>query len=472
VLYRYSEVFRSLLLVADLALVSASWLAAYWIRFHTGLEDLHPALASPLGVPDVRQYELPLLVVVPLWWVLFRRRGLYEARRTRSLLGEAGAVIQATLVGVLLLVALTFFVRSYFYSRVVIAIFTLLSASSIVALRIAGRLALRSLRKRGYNLRYVLVVGGGVLAEELLRRIDEHPEAGLRVRCLLTEGDVPRRLGEDVELRQGYGRLKEVLHAERIDQVILALPREQWDRLEKLLRDLDDEVAGVMLAPDLLDLSTLHASVEDMDGLPLINLRQSPMEGWARIQKRSLDLAVSGVALLLLSPLFALIALAVWLGSGRPVLYAQERMGLDGRVFRAFKFRTMVPNAEDESGPVWTTRDDPRRTRLGAFLRRTSLDELPQLWNVLKGEMSVVGPRPERPVFIEEFRREIPGYMLRHKVKAGLTGWAQVHGWRGDTSLNERVEHDLYYIQHWSMGLDLRILLMTIWRGLFHRNAY
>jgi len=180
----------------------------------------------------------------------------------------------------------------------------------------------------------------------------------------------------------------------------------------------------------------------------------------------------SGLALLVAAPVLAVIALAIRITAGRPVLYAQERMGLDGRVFRMVKFRTMISDAEAESGPVWTVPDDPRRTRLGSFLRRTSLDEFPQFWNVLRGDMSLVGPRPERPIFIEQFRREIPGYMLRHKVKAGLTGWAQVHGWRGNTSLHERVEHDIYYIQNWSLGLDLRIILMTVWRGLLHRNAY
>ncbi|HVH05717.1 MAG TPA: exopolysaccharide biosynthesis polyprenyl glycosylphosphotransferase, partial [Myxococcota bacterium] len=175
---------------------------------------------------------------------------------------------------------------------------------------------------------------------------------------------------------------------------------------------------------------------------------------------------------LALSPLLALASIAVWLSSGLPLLYRQERMGLDGRVFRMAKFRTMRPDAEKETGPVWTTEDDPRRTPIGRFLRSTSIDELPQLWNVLRGDMSLVGPRPERPVFIERFRREIPGYMLRHKVRAGVTGWAQVHGWRGDTSLHERIEHDIYYIQNWSLGLDVRILLMTLWKGWVNRNAY
>jgi exopolysaccharide biosynthesis polyprenyl glycosylphosphotransferase len=204
--------------------------------------------------------------------------------------------------------------------------------------------------------------------------------------------------------------------------------------------------------------------VEDFDGLPVINLRESPLVGWAAIQKRAFDVGVSALLIALAAPVMGVIALAIRLSSGAPVLYRQERMGLDGHVFRMLKFRTMVHDAERDTGPVWARRDDPRETRIGSFLRRTSLDELPQLWNVLSGDMSLVGPRPERPVFIEQFRREVPGYMLRHKVKAGLTGWAQVHRWRGDTSLHERIEHDLYYIRNWSFGLDIRILLMTLWR--------
>jgi exopolysaccharide biosynthesis polyprenyl glycosylphosphotransferase len=196
------------------------------------------------------------------------------------------------------------------------------------------------------------------------------------------------------------------------------------------------------------------------------------MVGWAGIQKRLFDIAATSGVLLAAAPLMALIAIALRITSGRPILFAQERMGLDGRVFRMLKFRTMPIDAEAETGPVWNTADDSRATPLGSLLRKTSLDELPQLWNVLRGDMSLVGPRPERPVFIEEFRREIPGYMLRHKVKAGLTGWAQVHGWRGNTSLHERIEHDIYYIQNWTLGLDIRILMMSLWRVWFQRNAY
>jgi exopolysaccharide biosynthesis polyprenyl glycosylphosphotransferase len=217
---------------------------------------------------------------------------------------------------------------------------------------------------------------------------------------------------------------------------------------------------------------TLRSSVDDLDGLPMISLREGPLMGWAAVQKRVFDLIVSSACVMATSPFLLMIAAAVFFTSGRPIFYSQKRMGLDGKVFDMLKFRTMETGAESFSGPVWTEEKDPRRTALGSFLRRTSLDELPQLWNVLRGDMSLVGPRPERPFFIEQFRGEIPGYMLRHKIKAGVTGWAQVHGWRGNTSIHERVEHDIHYIQNWSLALDVRILVMTLWRGLIHRNAY
>jgi exopolysaccharide biosynthesis polyprenyl glycosylphosphotransferase len=465
-LYRYSEVFRGLLVVADAALVAASWLAAWWLCFASGWVHVSAA-APPLG-----EHAALLAAILPLWLLLLRGRRLYQPQRTGSLLHEAGAVIQATAMGVVLLVALTFFAGSPLQSREVVAAFTGLAPVSVIAFRVSGRLGLRALRRRGLNLRYVLVVGAGQLAEEIVERIHAHPEAGLRVLGVLADagrGGRPSVAG--IPIVGGVSQLKEVLHrGDRVDQVIIALPQSETASLEKVLADLDDEVVGVKLVPDLLHVMTLRSSIESLDGLPMIGLRESPMVGWAVVKKRAFDL---GVCAVLAAPALALagaVAVAVWLGCGRPVLYRQERTGLDGRVFRIVKFRTMEPDAERETGPVWTGPDDPRRTRLGAWLRRTSLDELPQLWNVLRGDMSLVGPRPERPVFIEEFRRQVPGYMLRYKVKAGLTGWAQVHGWRGDTSLHERVEHDLYYVQNWSLGLDVRILLMTLFRA--GRNAH
>ena len=463
-LYRYSEVFRTLMMVADLALITVAWLGAYWLRFHAGIP-------APLGTPDFNDYAVALVVILPLWWWLMHRQGLYEPKRLGTLVREGLDILRVTATGMLLLVAISFFIRSQSYSRGVVLIFSAASPALIMGLRVILRTGLRRARSRGYNLRYVLVVGAGRLAEEIIRRIDDHPEAGMRVEGVLADGVLGRELC-GVPVLGGYGDLKQGLERERIDQVIIALPREEWQHLDKILADLDDEVTSVKLAPDLLHILTLRSSVESLDGLPIISLRESPLVGWASVQKRVFDLVGSSLLLALAAPLLLVISLAIPVSSAGPVLYSQRRMGLDGRVFRMFKFRSMAHGAEDEAGAVWARPNDPRRTRLGTWLRRFSLDELPQLWNVFKGDMSLVGPRPERPVFIEEFRREIPGYMLRHKVKAGLTGWAQVHGWRGDTSLHERIEHDIYYIQNWSLGLDVQILLMTLWRGIFDRNAY
>jgi Undecaprenyl-phosphate glucose phosphotransferase len=463
--YRHSEIFRSLFIAADLSIVGLAWLAAYALRFHAGLP-------APLGVPALELYLQPLLVIVPLWFVLFRARGLYEPMRTGSLLTEVGQVIRATGTGVVLLVALSFFVRSASYSRGVVILFALMSAGGVIAMRTGLRFGLRQLRRRGYNLRFAVVVGGPDLTREVIQRIHEHPEVGIRVTGVLCDAAAGRRSElEGVRVVGGYAALKPLLHAERVDQVIVALPRDESVQLDKVLRDLDDEMVSVRIVPDLMHVMSVGSSVEDLAGLPVISLRESPMVGWRSVQKRVFDLGVASLGLAFALPVMAGVAVAVALTSGRPVFYSQLRMGLDGRVFRIWKFRTMVPEAEADTGPVWAEVDDERRTALGSWLRRSSFDELPQLWNVIRGDMSLVGPRPERLAFIEEFRREVPGYMLRHKVKAGLTGWAQIHGWRGNTSLHERIEHDIYYIQNWSLELDIRILLLTLAGGFFHRNA-
>ena len=464
-LYRHSEVFRSLLVVADLAVVALAWLGAYYLRFHAGID-------APKGIPPFEIYLRPVLVIVPLWYWLFQARGLYDPMRAGSLLVEAGKVLRATATGVVLLVAMSFFIRSESYSRGVVLAFSALSAVGVIGLRTAARFTLRRLRRRGYNLRFAVVVGGPDLAREVIARIHGHPEAGIRVTRVLCDSAAGRLDEIDgVPIGGGYAALKPLLRSERVDQVIVALPRDESMQLDKVLRDLDDEMVSVRIVPDLIHAMSIGSSVEELAGMPVISLRESPMVGWASVQKRAFDLAVASVAMVFALPLMIAIAGAIAVTSGRPIFYRQHRMGLDGRVFEIWKFRTLVPDAEADTGPIWAQIDDERRTRLGAWLRWSSFDELPQLWNVIRGDMSLVGPRPERLAFIEEFRREVPGYMLRHKVKAGCTGWAQIHGWRGNTSLHERIEHDIYYIQNWSIGLDVRILLQTLASGFFHDNA-
>ena len=455
-LYRYSEVFRTLLVVADLALVAGAWLAAYTLRFHAGIP-------APLGQPPPVEYVYALVVILPLFLALFRSHGLYEARRMDSPLGEAGAVIRATAMGMLVMGAITFFARSYFYSRLAIGFFGLLTPIGVIGLRSTVRSVLRYARRRGLNLRHVLVVGSGALAESVVTRIARRPDAGLNLIGVVADGAIGGGV-QGIPVIGNYGDLKVILGLQRVDQVIIALSRHESEIFEKVVAELEDEVVNVKIVPDLLHGFSLRSSVESLDGLPVIGLQETALVGWAALAKRSFDFSAAAIALLLLSPFLVAIALSILVSSGRPIFYRQTRMGHDGRIFQMRKFRSMRRDAE-AGGPGWTKDGDPRRTRVGRWLRRYNLDELPQLVNVLRGEMSLVGPRPERPAYIEAFRRDVPGYMLRHKVRAGMTGWAQVHGWRGDTSIQERVEHDLYYIQKWSFWLDLRILFMTLVRS-------
>ena len=462
-LYRHSEVFRTLMMLADLALVALTWLAAYWIRFETGME-------APKGHPPLEDYLLALVVILPLWFILLRRNRLYEPRRLGSFMDEAWDIARTGLSSMVLLLAFSFFVRSYSFSRGVVAIFCISVPLVLVTARLFLRSGLRSVRRRGYNRRFAVVLGGGGLAEEVIRRVREQVDSGLEVLGVLADMPSGRRVGS-VEVLGSYMDVKAVLSSRRVDYVILALSGHEAELMDKIMTELEDEVVNVMIAPDLMHIATLNSAVESLDGLPVIHLRSSPMVGWASVQKRSFDIAGSALGLVLTSPFWLLISAGILLSSGGPVLYRQKRMGLDGHVFEMLKFRTM--RVENESAPPgWSYPEDPRRTRFGRWLRRFSLDEMPQLWNVLKGDMSLVGPRPEQASLITEFRREVPGYMLRHKVKSGMTGWAQVHGWRGDTSLHRRIEHDIYYIQNWSFGLDLEILLMTITSVIRGRNAY
>jgi len=317
------------------------------------------------------------------------------------------------------------------------------------------------------------VVGGGEPAAEVLRVLERRRDVGIRVVGLLSDKrDVPAR---DVQWLGGIDEIGSVLKRRPIDIVFIALPHNDASRVTEVLNHIGDEPIAIHFVPDVFAVSalaSLRGGIEEFENIPFIHLRESPRYGWDLVLKRAIDLAGSAVGLLLFGPLMLAIAAAIKLTSPGPILYRQERMGLDGRRFHMLKFRTMRADAEAATGPVWASPDDPRRTRLGVFLRSYSFDELPQLWNVWKGEMSLVGPRPERPRFVENFRREMPAYMLRHKVKAGITGWAQINGLRGNTSIEERIKYDLEYINRWSIGFDLEILVQTLWLGFRNRNAY
>jgi len=457
----------ALLLVSDVVATAFALAAAYFLRFRAEIIPVRH------GIPDLALYTRLLPLIAGLWPVVYYFYGLYQVRRHRSRVEEGIAVLVATGFATLVLAGLATFYRGASYSRAVLVLFFGLDVALVFAGRTAIRRYLEEAWRHGVGVRHVLVVGAGRLGHAVVDKLHEHPEAGLRAIGFLDDDDA--KLGTEflgVPVLGATADAARIVEERGADTVFLALPLEAHHTMLAVLQEVGRTIADVRVVPDLLQHITFRAGVEDMDGLPVVHLTQVPLTGWMSLVKRSLDIAISGAALVVASPVCGAIALAIRLSDRGPVLYRQRRMGLDGRPFDILKFRSMVVDAEGSSGPVWTSPDDARRTRVGAFLRRWSLDELPQLWNVLRGEMSLVGPRPERPEFVREFKEKFPQYMLRHRVRSGITGWAQVHGWRGNTSLSKRIEYDLYYIENWSLALDFRILWMTLRHGLRHDNAY
>ena len=411
--------------------------------------------------------------MIPLWFVVFKALGLYRPRRISSRVAEAMDIVKATSIATLILISLTFFVARYEFSRVIFLYFWIISIIALCLIRILFREFLRLIRKRGYNLRYVLIAGTGKLGQDITDKIQDHPELGLKIRGFLSED--ASQVGNTVDGYQvldTYENIRDVIISNQIDMVLITLPLNAHEKLKSILDNIADEMVSIMIIPDLFEFISLRGGVGEFEGIPIISLRDSPLYGWNRVIKRSTDILLSLLIVLVTSPLMFAISILIKIMSPGPILYKQDRMGLDGKIFKMLKYRTMGTQAEEKTGPTWATENDQRRTLVGAFLRKTSLDELPQFFNVLKGDMSIVGPRPERPHFIQQFRSKIPKYMLRHKMKAGITGWAQVNGWRGNTSLEKRVEYDLYYIENWKLMFDFEIMWLTFWRGFISKNAY
>ncbi len=460
------QLFEMLFIAADLAVVSCAWVLAYWLRFFT---EWVPA---DKGIPPVTNYLAMLLFIWLIWAFVFKRMGLYKpmrgVRRSRELL----LLVQANLAALFLFIAVTYLFRekSAPFSRLVFVYFGALAIALTAMERSVLRYFLREIRRRGFNVRYLLVVGAGNVASDVIARVRTQRELGIQVIGCLSKDAQERRGPLQIPVLGRYSDLRDIMLKTDIDQLIVALPWEDNHFMPEIMRASKDTLVDIKVVPDLYQFVSVGGAIEEFEGLPVISVQGSPLDSMNLFAKRSFDILVSSLMILVLAPLMLAIALLVKLTSRGPVFYRQERVSVDGSRFAIVKFRTMRADAESE-GPQWSRSGDSRVTWLGKFLRTYSLDELPQLFNVLRGDMSLVGPRPERPVFIEEFRKHVPRYMLRHKVPAGLTGWAQVNGWRGDTSIDKRIEFDLYYIEHWSLFLDLKILVLTAFRGLRDENA-
>jgi Undecaprenyl-phosphate glucose phosphotransferase len=467
--------------LVDVTATALAWLLAYLLRFHSEL--VLGFLPVTKGVPPLRPYLWLLPLIALLWPALLYFHGLYQLRRGRSRIDEFFAILFSVLLASAITLGVTLYVRQYYFYQPEVAplweysrgVFALFIALDVLALN-AGRWALRSHLHRqwraGHNVKRVAIAGVGELGQVVAETLLAHKELGLRVVGYLTDTPAPATVAGLPVLGTLEGAT-EALQAARVDQLYIALPLEEHAKLLGLIKSVSNECVDIKVVPDLVQYATIKAALEDLDGIPIITLNEVPLRGWSSMVKRLMDMAVGGALVVLLMPVIPIIVLLIKLRGGRgPVFYRQERMSLDGKTFQIYKFRTMVDGAELETGPVFASAEDPRRTAVGVWLRRFNLDELPQLINVVLGDMSLVGPRPERPPFVRLFKERIPQYMLRHRVKSGITGWAQVNGWRGNTSIEKRIEYDLYYIENWSLLLDVKILILTLFRGFGQRHAY
>jgi Undecaprenyl-phosphate glucose phosphotransferase len=475
---RYNRLLVAFYVATDALLAAWAFVLAYGIRFESGL------IPVQYGYPPFEQYLNVLPFIGVLTPLAFQLQGVYRLRRGRSRVDDFFAVLVGSILAVVLGVICTLYVQAYYaseearargayqVSQIVWALFLVLNVFFTYCSREAIREFLERRWRAGKGLKRILIAGAGELGRMVADRVLQHRELGYQV-----VGFVDDRAGGDHIGYRGLpllGTLSEVgdiAQRERVDHLYVALSLDEHSKLLDLIELTSRECLDVKVVPDLLQFIALRARLEDLDGLPIINVNDVPLQGVNAWIKRAIDITLSALALVVLAMPFAIIAALIRITSPGRVVYRQERMGLDGKAFLVYKFRSMQEGAEDSTGPIWARDDDPRATTVGRWLRRLDLDELPQFWNVLKGDMSIVGPRPERPYFVEQFKHRIPQYMLRHKVKAGITGWAQVNGWRGNTSLEKRIEYDLYYIENWSVTLDLKIMWLTLVRGLFQRGV-
>lgn len=461
-LKKHNEFFKSLMRLSDLLFVSLAWWLAYVLRFHTTL----------FGTPKsyvFRHYIIAWFLILTVWAAVFQFFEFYRPRRLSTHRREIADLLKCSALALLVFLGMLFLLREIVLSRVVVILFWFSTLVVLNVSHIALREGLRFLRRKGHNLRHFVVVGTPAQSRRLLQKIQMYGHLGHKIVGLFLIDSPAREQGAgEIKIIKDHSELLLLVRSGGVDGIFVTLPLEQSSSLHEIQQWFGDEPIDLYFVPDLGNLAKLRGNVEEFDGMQIISLQESPEYGWHFVLKRAMDLIVGGPTLCFFLPVMVLIAAAIKLTSSGPVLYRQERMGLDGEPFKMLKFRTMVDNAERLTGPIWSGDDDPRATKIGRWLRRTSLDELPQLINVLRGDMSLVGPRPERPPLIEEFRKTIPKYMLRQKVKAGMTGWAQVNGWRGDTSLERRIEHDLDYIENWSMWRDIKILALTLFGGFRH----
>jgi len=466
----HANLLNQLLRLSDWVLILVSGILSYYI---SNAYETFTAMGVQ-GTPA--SYLQVILLSIILSAIIFPVSGVYKVWRGSSTLTEIKQITIAWVMVAFTLAFLAFITKSGAeYSRSWIVIWFAGGWLALVSSRVVLRYVLRYLRSSGYNHRHIVIVGTGDQAAIVADRLQKSTWFGLEISALFSSGHVSEYLPpwlSDKQFITDFDDLRKYVDEGGVDQVWISLPHSEEETIREVINVLENTSAEIRYVPDIFEYQLMHHSLSEVAGVPVVNISYSAIDGANKIVKTVEDYVLATVLLIFASPLMAMIALGVKLSSPGPVLFRQKRVGWNGKEFTMLKFRSMPVEAEHETGPVWASKLDNRATPFGSFLRKTSLDELPQLFNVLRGEMSLIGPRPERPVFVEQYKDEVPHYNKKHLVKAGLTGWAQVHGWRGNTCLHTRIEHDLYYIENWSLWLDIKIIFMTMFRGLVHKNAY
>lgn len=459
-----------LTVLSDILAIESAFFLSYWLRFYSPLTEYFEVVR---GIPPLKGYIYSSFVFIPVWLLIFRSRNLYGTRRNTHFSDEFFALTRVITIGMLIFMSATFFYREFSYSR---GVFILLWLTSIATVSVGRFLVMtfeRLLYRKGKELKTVAIVGNNSTANQIYSILKSDPSLGYEVAGYYAETDADNtyRLHEAKYLGP-IGNLPADILRYRLQTALIALSYHQHPQLVDLIRDAEGLNIELMMVPDMLDMMTSRVRIHEIEGIPFIKVKEIPLTTWNRISKRTFDLLFSFLILVITLPFTLLIALIIKLTSKGPVFYIQERIGLDGVTFPVIKFRTMRTDAEAQTGPVRAKKGDPRVTTIGRILRRTSLDELPQLWNVFIGQMSIVGPRPERPYFVNQFKNKIPRYLERHRMKTGMTGWAQVNGLRGDAPIDERTKYDIYYVENWSLVFDMKIILKTIRAVIFGKDAY
>lgn len=458
--------------VVDAVVTAASYLLAWWLMFGSRFAD------KEIGVLDMGIYFSALYFVVPGYLILYYWNKLYTPKRVQRPENEILNIIRANLIGIILFLAGLYLANSIdrelqHFSRGMLALFAIINTISGILVRALIRRILHLMRKRGYNLKHILLVGYSHAAEAYIDRIIANPQWGYMVRGILDD-NVPRgAVYKGVKVLGSIDNLPFILPENKLDEIAVTLALQDYDRLEEIVNLCEKSGVHTKFIPDYNSLIPGKPYTEDLGGLPVINIRYVPLSNTLNaVAKRAVDIVGSLCGLIVTSPLLLIVAILIRATSKGPIIFSQERIGQHNHAFKMYKFRTMYVQDTTEEKKGWTTKNDPRVTKVGRILRKTSIDELPQLFNILIGDMSLVGPRPERPQYVEKFKEEIPRYMIKHQVRPGLTGWAQINGYRGDTSIRKRIEYDIYYIENWSMSFDFKIMFLTIFRGFINENAY